>query len=343
MAGEGRVVTIGARGVGTAAPLPAGRARQRNLVGYGLTAAAFVIFGAIGALVRMTTAPETVVLVIRMALAAAVLAALFARRGFFADLRRPGIAPRLLLMAALDAGTLVLFFITLRLTGVAIGMFLLFAAPVYVAVAAPRVIGQRTDRVVYGALPLALAGLALILVPGFTGDGPGVSGSGLLAGVLAGVVFACFLIVSKLLTRHVRNSTFLVTECTLDTLFILPLALWQWSGVGFELSLHDVLVSVVLGVVCTAVAYSLWIEGLRRVRVQHASILGYLEPLTAPLYALLLLGEAPTVATVAGGALIIAAGVLIVVFGAPEDAVTAEEGSPARRLHSGFAGPGMPP
>jgi drug/metabolite transporter (DMT)-like permease len=321
----------------------AGEMRHHVLVGYGLTAAAYIIFGAIGALVRMTTAPESVVLVIRMGLTALILAALFARRGFFDDLRRPGIAPRLLLMGVLDASALMLFFFALRTTSVAIGMFLLFAAPVYVAFAAPRVVGQRTDRVVYGALPLALAGLALILVPGFTSQDLQVSGLGLLAGVSGGVVFAAFLMVSKLLTRHVRNSTFLVTECTLDTLFILPLALWQWSRVDFGISAHDLVVSAVLGIVCTALAYSLWIEGLRRVRVQHASILGYLEPVSAPFYALLLLGEAPTAATIAGGALIVAAGILIVVFGAPEAAPAGERVTERGARAPGAVGPELPP
>ena len=45
--------------------------------------------------------------------------------------------------------------------------------------------------------------------------------------------------------------------------------------------------------VCTALAYTLWTEGVSRIRVQHSSILGYLEPLSAPFYALLLLGEWP--------------------------------------------------
>jgi drug/metabolite transporter (DMT)-like permease len=148
-----------------------------------------------------------------------------------------------------------------------------------------------------------------------------------------------------------------VTECTLDTLFILPLALRQWSGVGFAISLHDLLVSaVLLGLICTVVAYSLWIEGLRRVRVQHASILGYLEPVSAPLYALLLLGEAPSGWTVAGGVLIVAAGVMVVTFGAPEPQaaepqaalIVPGEGAPAPDARSPgaparVAGSGPPP
>ena len=47
-------------------------------------------------------------------------------------------------------------------------------------------------------------------------------------------------------------------------------------------------------------------------------ILGYLEPVSAPFYALLLLGEATAATTVAGGVLIVLAGVIVVVFGAPE-------------------------
>jgi drug/metabolite transporter (DMT)-like permease len=71
----------------------------------------------------------------------------------------------------------------------------------------------------------------------------------------------------------------------------------------------------VLGLVCTALAYTLWTEGVSRIRVQHASILGYLEPVSAPLYALLLLGQRPGTWTIVGGVLIIAAGLVVVLFG----------------------------
>ena len=81
---------------------------------------------------------------------------------------------------------------------------------------------------------------------------------------------------------------------------------------------HDLIAAVVLGVVCTAIPYVLYPKGLQRIRVEHASILGYLEPVSAPFYALLLLGEAPAVSTVFGGALIVVAGVLVIVYGRAE-------------------------
>ena len=51
------------------------------------------------------------------------------------------------------------------------------------------------------------------------------------------------------------------------------------------------------------------------VKAQHVSILVYLEPVTAVLWAWAVLGERPELATVFGGVAIIAAGLLVVVPG----------------------------
>ena len=76
--------------------------------------------------------------------------------------------------------------------------------------------------------------------------------------------------------------------------------------------------AVVMGVFCTAIPYTLWIVGTKRVRVEHVTIVGYIEPVAGPLYAVFLVGQLPTVWTVVGGALILAAGLLVVVFGRGE-------------------------
>ena len=115
--------------------------------------------------------------------------------------------------------------------------------------------------------------------------------------------------------------TIALAEMVVDAVLLLPLAVWQVVDGAYRLSGHDLVVTLVLAVLCTAIPYVLYVEGMRRVRVEHASILGYLEPVSAPFYALLLLGEAPAATTIAGGVLIVAAGVLIVAFGKPEQAV----------------------
>ena len=115
-----------------------------------------------------------------MVIGAVLVAAVFARRPMLAELRDRRTLGWLLLMGLFSSSTLLLFFLALRLTGVAVGMFLFFTGPVYVALAAPRLLHQRADRIVYPALALAVAGMAAILLPGFLGAG-GLSVAGIVA------------------------------------------------------------------------------------------------------------------------------------------------------------------
>jgi drug/metabolite transporter (DMT)-like permease len=292
---------------------------RRAAEGYLLVAGSFVIFGFIGVLVAWTTAPESALLVVRFITAGAVLGIVFARRRPLAGAFRRGVWPRLLLMGVLDSAMLLLFFVAMRDTSVAIGMFLLFLAPVWVALLAPRVFRSRTERIVYPALLLALAGLAAILVPSLIGEGIQLSTAGVAAGLGAGLGYAAFQLVVKDLTARVPAVTIVVAEVWLDALLLLPLALVQTVGAGYRLTTRDLVAGVVLGVLCTAVAYMMWTAGMGRIKVQHSSILGYLEPVSGPIYALLLLGQEIGLWTVVGGALIVVAGVLVVLFGEREE------------------------
>ena len=121
---------------------------SRAARGYLLVAGSFLIMGLIGALVDWATAPESALLVLRFATAGLVLGVVFARRRPLAGAAGRSVWPRLLLMAAIDAFTLLLFFVAIRGTSVAIGMFLQFLAPVWVALIAPRIFRgpDRGDR-----------------------------------------------------------------------------------------------------------------------------------------------------------------------------------------------------
>ena len=292
----------------------------RDSSAYAMVVTAYLLMAATAALVDYTSAPESVVLCLRMAFAALVLAAVFARRATLADWRRPGAVPRLLLMGAVSAITLLLFFFAVRSTSVAVAMILLFMMPVWVAVAAPLALHMPRELIVYPSLALALAGLGVILAPEFLGGGLEVSAWGLAAGLGSGLGYAAYALLVKDLTKRVSSSTISLAETGLAALFTLPLALWQIGETGYELTGRDLGLLLVMGVVCTSLAYTIWIEGTRRVRVEHVTVLGYLEPVAAPVYALLLIGQRPTAWTILGGALIIAAGLLVVVFGRGEGA-----------------------
>ena len=290
----------------------------RDPLGYGLVAGSFVIIGLSGSLVSWATAPSSVLLVMRLGIAALALDLLFARREPLRAILHDGLWPRFLLMSAFDSGALLCYFFAIRTTGVAIATFLLFIQPVWVALLAPRFLKTPTEKIVIAALGVALAGLVVILGPALLGGGVSVSVLGLAAGFGGGWCYAFFQLIVKGLTQQVPSTTIVSCECTLDVLFVLPFALWQAVGSGMRLDTRDLLAALILGLVCTALAYTMWVDGVRRIRVQHSSILGFLTPAVAPVFAWLLLGQGVGLATALGGALIVIAGLLVAVFGRAE-------------------------
>ena len=293
-------------------------ATRRDPFGYLIVLAAYLGMAGTAPLVAWARAPEAIILMARMAFAALALGALFLRRPMIADWRRPGAAWRLVLMAAMSSLTLLLYFYAVLHTSVAIAMFLLFLMPLWVALIAPRVFHSPRDPVVWPALGLALAGLAVVLLPQLLGGGVSLSLAGLLAALLTGFGYATYTISVKGLTKIVSSTTISMAEAAGDALLVLPLALWQFHSSGYHLDERAWIAAVVMGVVCTAVSYTLWNEGTRRVRVEQVTILGYVEPVAGPLYAVFLVGQLPSVWTVIGGALILGAGLLVIIFGRGE-------------------------
>jgi len=319
-AGSGRPSDGDGGDAPAAAVDPAGGPPER-LRGYLEVGCASLANGSIGVMVVYADMPATMLLCLRMAFAAAVLGVVVAATGSWRDLRRPGAPLRVVAISASLAANLILYFIAIRSTGVAVAIFLSYLAPLYVAVVAPRVLREATDRVVYVALLTGLAGMALILVPGLLLEGAKLSAAGLLCAWGAGVMYAAYLLLAKSLrVRRVRSTAVVFVQSAFTAAVMLGPGLLAVTAAQYSYTLPDVLVAALLGLVTTAFSFSLFMDGLRYVRVQHASIIAYLEPVSAPLYALVFLGQVPSAWTVAGGALIVAAGIVVVLYGryAPE-------------------------
>jgi drug/metabolite transporter (DMT)-like permease len=207
---------------------------------------------------------------------------------------------------------------------VTIAVSLEYLAPVWVVIAAPLVLHTRRQRLDVIAMGIALGGMAFILAPTLASAAVAGSVPGLVFGVLTGVAFAAAMLIIKTIGPGVRGSTLTLFYCLGSVILLTPLAVWQTVTSHYQLTSTDVWIVLVSGLVYTALCFSLYSDGLRYVRVEHAGILGYLEPVTAPLWALLFIGEVPTWTAVAGGALIVAAGLLVILFGKGEVEVLPE-------------------
>jgi drug/metabolite transporter (DMT)-like permease len=88
----------------------------------------------------------------------------------------------------------------------------------------------------------------------------------------------------------------------LPALFLTPAAA-LWTP-------HELFILLLLGVVCTALAHTLFIASMRNITAQSASLLASLEPVWGILFGIVLLKDIPTPITLLGGTVILCATLL---------------------------------
>jgi drug/metabolite transporter (DMT)-like permease len=183
-------------------------------------------------------------------------------------------------------------------------LFIVYLAPVGIAAAAPLVLGEQLTARTVAAVALGAGGFALLAAPAVSSTG----GTGLALAGLAAATFVALVLVSKPLADVYSGTRLALTEMAGASVLLAPVALmsrwgppqWSWSWL------------VVLGLVHTAGGIALYLGALGRVPATHAGVLGYIEPFAAVVAAWWVLGERPTSATVAGGVLIVIAGIVLV-------------------------------
>jgi len=293
----------------SASPAP-----DRRLRGYAEIGVAALVLGTSATLIQVSTMPASLLVVLRMALAGVVLGILFFKTGGVEEVRRSGHFRRMVLVGFVVALELTFYFASIRLANVTVAVSLEYMAPVFVALLAPWVLHTRRQAVDMIAVAVAVGGMALLVVPGIALGEGGTSIPGIVCGLLAGLMFATAMMLIKSMGTEVRGSTFALFFCLGSVALLTVPAVWQTVASGYSLTATDAWIVVVSGLVYTALCFSLFTDGIRHVRVEHAGIIGYLEPVTSPLWAFLLIGEMPPWTTYAGGALIVAAGILVIVF-----------------------------
>ncbi|MFI9202730.1 DMT family transporter [Streptomyces sp. NPDC053048] len=208
-------------------------------------------------------------------------------------------------------------------TGTAVGTVVTQgAAPVLVALAGRLLLGERLGTGGVVAVTGALAGLAVLMLGG-AGSGT-VRPMGVAMGLLSAAGYAVLTVYGRFLGREGRDRDAFSTTLTsfaVGTAALLPLAaaegLWpRTDELPATLGLLAYLV-----VVPTALSYGLFFAGLTVVRGTTVTVITLLEPVTAAVVAVVLLGERLTATTVLGTAVLLAAVAVL--------AVTEARGTPA--------------
>lgn len=275
-----------------------------------LSAAAFGTLGIFGTLASDAGANTASTLLVRFALAGLLFAVLLRVSGRLGALRA---MPRRAVVTGLGLGAFgyslqsALFFAAIDRLDVSMVALILYTYPAFVTVAAIALGRAQASPRAALALTVASAGLVLVLLAGGSG---GFEVVGALLALGASLTYTTYILVSDgviadvdplalaLLVLMGASASFTVGGLATGSLDLaLSGEAWLWLAL--------------IAVVSTVVAVSAFFAGLRRVGPSEAAILSTFEPPVTVVLAFLILGERLTVPQLAGGALVLAAVVML--------------------------------
>jgi drug/metabolite transporter (DMT)-like permease len=213
-------------------------------------------------------------------------------RGILAQWRRPPV----LAVAACMALASTCFILSLAHTSVANTLILMSTGPYVAGLMGWLLLGERVAPRTWLTMGVALAGAVVMVSDSYR--------RGALPGDLLAIVMACsFAIATVLIRRHpeIQMAPAAVLATALTGLVALPLA------DPLDTTPRDLILLALFGIGQFGVGFLLFMAGARLIPAAQSSLIGMLETVLGPLWVWLFLNERPRAASLAGGALILAA------------------------------------
>ncbi|MBK9711096.1 MAG: EamA family transporter [Kouleothrix sp.] len=204
------------------------------------------------------------------------------------------IAPRDLALMALIGMALafyqVCYFAAIARVGVAIAVLVtLCTAPVMIALLSALLLRERMSRAVVLALACALAGTVMLVWTGPGGAVPRDTLAGVLLALGSALGYSVVALCSRGLAGRYHPLQPITVGFAAGALMLLPFALA--TGLAVSYPTDGWLLLLYLGLVPSALAYVLFLGGIRHTTATVASIVTLAEPLTSTMLAWLLFGE----------------------------------------------------
>ena len=208
-------------------------------------------------------------------------------------------------MGACIAAYQVCYFCAVPLSGVAVtALVAICSSPLIIALLAAWHLGERLPPKVYGALILGIAGTVLLVArPAAIAANPRFF-LGVVLSFGAALGYAGYAVMAKVQLASQPPLAIAASGFTLAALFLLPTLAWQPPWQDWVKVLPWLLY---LGIVTTAIAYGIYMIGLRHTSATAAGVLVLLEPLTATLLGVFFFREPMSLTGVIGAVLLLSA------------------------------------
>ena len=209
---------------------------------------------------------------------------------------------RLVLSGILLALHWVTFFESIKLTTVAVALAVLYIGPIAASILAGPILGERVDRKLWIALAIAMGGTLLVVQPWQT---EGVEPAGLAMAALSAALFTGVMLAGKPVAIDLGGLTMATGELIVASVLLAPATYQALTQHGEHLVNF-----IILGALFTGLAGFVFWEVMRHVPVAAVSVVMYLEPASAVVWAAIFLGETPNMTAWAGVVLVIFGGMV---------------------------------
>lgn len=268
--------------------------------------AAVVIYGTIGPLLRYVDFPSELVVMCRGIIGSLTIFLFLKIQGKGLDKEAIRKNLRWLIPSGIALGlNWVFLFAAYIHTTVAIASLCNYLAPVIIVLLSPVLLREQINPKKLICVGAAFVGI--ILVSGIVGGSVAeVNFKGIGLGLLAAAGFVALVFFNKKM-KDISAYDKSVLQLSVSALTVLPYVIFNNLGKPITVNPRSVLITLMLGLIHTGLAYVLYFGSLGKLSVQTVAILGYLEPVISVLASAIVLKEHMGIAGWIGAVLIIVA------------------------------------
>lgn len=210
--------------------------------------------------------------------------------------------PYLVSGVLLGFGWLTLFY-GFKHTSISSAVIIYNMCPVYVMILAPLLLKEAITKVQIAVILFSFLGLCLIVGHNLS-EGSGYLGLGLSA--VSGMIYAAIVLINRSIPVRADDQTATFVQIFAAMVVLLPFVALDGSIVQVaDLTARAILFIVLLGVLHTGVAYTLFFSVYKHLKSVEIVSFSFLEPLFGIFFSVMITGERLAMHQMIGGALIL--------------------------------------
>ncbi len=246
--------------------------------------------------------PATIIILGRVLFAAIALFTILKLSKQKLDLKSKRELGYLIIMGICFGIHMVAFFESVQVSTVAIAMITIYTYPLFITFLEPLITKEKLRKRDLVLALIVFLGV-ILLVPNFEIKNDVFQG--VLWGLLAAFTFSVATVMNRKYVQSYSSSLIMFYECTISFIILVPFLFIE----QFVIKSIDLFLVMLLGVVFTAGAYTLFVNGMKYIKAQKAALMATIEPVYSIIFAAIFLSEIPELRTLIGAALILSVAV----------------------------------